>query len=106
VAVTLVALYAVMTQASRERFTDGDADTTNPAPTKVTSGAAASGVVDAHEAERIDGMVFKAYMDAFGVPPTPPHSKHYASVVNVEKLDEAALKERIRKMRARLPIRW
>jgi hypothetical protein len=93
VAVTLVALYVVATQTSREKFETDSTDATKS--TAVTSGAAVAGVLDAADEERINGMVFKTYLAVFGVPPTIDHSKHYASIVSTEGLDEEALKKRI-----------
>lgn len=93
VAVTLVALYVVATQSTREKF---DTDSTGATKSdSVKSSAAASGVVDASDEERINGLVFKTYLASFGVPPTVDHSKHYAAIVSSEGLDEAALKKRI-----------
>ena len=86
-----MALYAVTTQSARERFSEGtESDTTS----KSESTSAQDGE---HDAEATDGMVFKSYLDTFGVPPTPDVSKHYASVVAIEKLDEAKLRERLAK---------
>lgn len=92
-ATTLVALYAVSVQPPRERFEGDDAGQAN------SSAKATGSVSDANDAEtdRIDGMVFNAYTGAFGVPPSPHHSKYYAQIVKVEKMDESALKERIQK---------
>jgi hypothetical protein len=115
VGITLVAMYVVSTQVTRERFEDGakadngksgaTTDSKYVAPGGSTavdvtfpvigSGAAKAGLVDAQEAERVDAMVFKAYIDVFGVPPTPPTSKHYASLVITEALNESGLKTRV-----------
>ena len=88
-----MALYVVATQSTREKF---DTDSTSATKSdSVKSSAAASGVVDASDEERINGLVFKTYLASFGVPPTVDHSKHYAAIVSSEGLDEAALKKRI-----------
>ena len=111
----MVAMYAVSKQSSHEGFEESasgqseaeqspppvvpsspESSSKQPSPT-ISSGAAHVGVSDADESERIDAMVFKAYMDTFGVPPTPSHTKHYAGVARVEKLDEASLRARINK---------
>lgn len=75
VAVTLVALYAVTGRPPRESFENS------------------SGSDD----DTVEGLVFKAYVDVFGVPPSPHHTSFYSNVVKNEKLDEEALRLRIRK---------
>lgn len=80
VVMTLIALYMVSVQ-QREKFEEG-ADL--PADMKP------------EEAARVDGMVFKAYMSVFGVPPTPSHTQHYAQIAKEASLDEAGLVKRIR----------
>lgn len=60
-----------------------------------TGGAASAGLADPKESERIDGLVFKSYLDTFGVPPTPAVSKHYADAVLSEKLTDDGLRARI-----------
>ena len=112
VGVTLIAMYVVSTQVTRERFEDGaKAESSAAAGEKegapetlkpvtatfpvASSGAARVGVVDTKEAERIDAMVFKAYIDVFGLPPTPATSKHYAALVAAEAMDDAGLKTRV-----------
>lgn len=97
-AATLVALYIVTTQPPRERFEESsESDGKDASKPPTTSPASKAGVVDSKDAERVDGMVFKVYMDVFGVPPTPSVSKHYASITVLEKLDEAGLKDRVDK---------
>ena len=91
-AVTLVALYVVSSKASREAF---ETDSAESKGLPSTSAAASAGTVDAADEERINGMVFKTFLEVFGVPPTVEHAKHYASVVKGEGLDESALQKRI-----------
>lgn len=94
VALTLVGLYTVTTRSTHETYED-DKSSEETSKADSTSAAAASNVADAKDAERIDGMVFKAFMDEFGVPPPPAHSRHYAALVVNEHLDAAGLAARM-----------
>lgn len=103
--VTTVALYVVSVQKSKEGFEESTAESQKASDSKVgetvklpaVSGAAMAGESTQKTADEIDALVFKAYMDVFGVPPTPTHSQHYASIVKSETLDSAKLTARMQR---------
>ena len=100
VAATLLALYVVTAQSNRERFderVDGGGDETDAAESKSAPVAPEQQSDEDAGDDDLDGIVFKAYMDVFGVPPSPAHSKHYTAIAKTEKLDSVALKARIQK---------